>query len=274
MSTYSHQKKFGQNFLHSSEIIKKITHSADLTKKDTVVEIGPGRGALTFDISARAGRVFAIEKDHVLAKLLREKIERSGAENITVVQGDIRDVSVSLLTKPLGGSYSVIGNIPYYITANMFRKFLEEEAHKPEKIIFMVQKEVAERIVSREPKHSLLSVSIAVYGTAHILFTVSRNCFSPSPNVDSAVISVSGISLDNFRKHRVSEKDFFRVLRGGFLHPRKVLINTISGSQNISKEKCLKIFNMCGIQKKARAGELSVPQWFQLTKKINQEQQL
>ena len=266
---YSHGRKFGQNFLDSLEIVLKILSIAGIGKTDIVLEVGPGRGALTFEIAKRAKKVFAVEKDRNLASQLHGDMEKSRIKNCEIIEGDIRDIHPSI--DFLGAErYILLGNIPYYITARLFRKFLEEEPMQPEKIIFMVQREIAERIVSCEPDHTLLSVSIRAYGVPAIELFVPRTTFSPPPRVDSSVISVSLISRKRFATHGVSEKDFFRVLRAGFSHPRKVIISNIAEALSLEKKSISNLFQEIGIQEKARPSELSIEQWFFVAKKLSE----
>lgn len=260
-------KPFGQHFLKSPEIIKRMLKTADIQKSDIVIEIGPGYGALTWELAERAKKVFAIEKDRELVSFLRDARAERAMTNVEIIEADIRDVSPSDILPP-DAAYALVGNIPYYITGFLFRKFLEHEKQKPRIIVFMVQKEVAERIVSREPRHSLLSVSVQAYGTPNIIMPVSRSLFSPLPNVDSAVLAVSDISHNRFQKSEISEKRFFTILRAGFSHPRKLLMSNLSDALTIPRENVLRVFRDFNIKKDARASELSVEQWFELANKL------
>lgn len=258
-------QKLGQHFLKSDGIVQKIIKTINISSKNMVVEIGPGKGVLTFELTKQAGRVVAIEKDLQLVKLLQKEIKERHIQNCEVLSADIRDFHPT--EKLLGTKYyMLVGNIPYYITAYLFQKFLQGEKNQPQKIVFMVQKEVAERIVSYEPKHTLLSVSIWAYGNPKLEDIVSRKFFSPPPRVDSAIISVSDISRKYFIKYSISEENFFTVLHAGFLHPRKVLFNNLQEALPGSKEKLDTVFQNIRIKKLARASELSVEQWFQLSK--------
>ena len=266
MSNYSHQKKFGQNFLTSKDIIEGIIRAIHFSKLDTVIEIGPGRGILTFALLGRVGKLIAVEKDRNLTPHLVEELKKQKMAHGVIIEKDIRDFSATAYLG-MDTAYSVIGNIPYYITANMFRKFLEEEKNQPRNIIFMIQKEVAERIVS-ERSQTLLSVSIKAYGVPNIIMHVSRKHFSPSPKVDSAVLMVSDISRKKFQEVHVSEKKFFKIVRAGFLHPRKLLLSNLLEVLPLEKENILEILKQSRIKKEARASELSVEDWFQLTKTL------
>ncbi len=264
MSTH-HQKKLGQNFLATSSIAKQIIEAAAISKGDTVIEIGPGKGALTFLIAKRARWLIAIEKDRALSNDLEEEVRRRGIKNTAILERDARDTAFSDCAN--GEAYILVGNIPYYLTAYLFRKVFESEKILPQKIVFMVQKEVAERIVSDVPHHTLLSVSIQAFGTSAIALSVSREHFSPSPKVDSVVVVVSGISRERFERAKVTAKKFFEVVRAGFRQPRKLLISNLSAFE-IDRRDLKKIFDTLSINEKARASELSVDQWFFLAEEI------
>jgi 16S rRNA (adenine1518-N6/adenine1519-N6)-dimethyltransferase len=267
MSTHQPIKKFGQNFLTSERVVARIIEAVHVKPIDTIVEIGPGYGVLTFELAKRAKKIYAIEKDRNLVSSLRGSCTKRRITNVEVIEADIRDVSVSDIL-PQKIAYKLVGNIPYYITGFLFRKFLEEERLKPETIVFMVQKEVAERIVSREPRHSLISLSVQAYGTPKIIMSVSRSLFSPPPNVDSVVLAVSDISRDRFKKAKISEKHFFKILHAGFSHPRKLLVSNLASALKISRENVLRAFHDSNIKKEARASELSVKQWFLLAQNL------
>ena len=171
------KKSLGQNFLMHQAVADRIADTAQLTSKDTVLEIGPGTGKLTRALLARAGKVVAVEADNELPKQLAETFADDIAERkLELIHGDIRDFDESAL--PVG--YKLVSNIPYYLTGELIRRFLENE-RQPSSITFLVQKEVAERIV-RDPKESLLSLSVKAYGTPEYAFTVPRGAFSPAPS--------------------------------------------------------------------------------------------
>ncbi|MEK7067326.1 MAG: 16S rRNA (adenine(1518)-N(6)/adenine(1519)-N(6))-dimethyltransferase RsmA [Patescibacteria group bacterium] len=267
MSTYSHQRKFGQNFLQSQEIAGLIVDAVHYESSDAIIEIGPGEGVLTFRCAPRVKNLIAIEKDRFLAESLRKEIKKRNIKNCILVEGDARDISFTEHAK--GNPYSLIGNIPYYLTSYIFRKIFEKEWVLPQEIIFMIQKEVAERIVAKEPRHSLLSVSIQAFGIPRIIANVSREHFLPSPKVDSSILSVSDISREQFLKHNISHNNFFTVLRAGFSHPRKFLIRNLAHSLKRSIEELSEFFSELCLNEKARASELSVEQWFLFAKKLS-----
>src|SRR3989344_3336145 len=273
------KKSLGQNFLRDEKILKKIVDFAQIEKGDTVVEVGPGEGTLTKFILEKAKRVIAVEKDELLAKFLQEKFkEEIKSSKLKILTGNILEIENLLKIAKLkiparagGGNYCLVGNIPYYITGEIFRKFLESE-NQPKSLTFVVQKEVAERIIARDGKESILSISIKAYGEAEFGGVIKAGSFVPRPKVDSAIIAVRDISKKRFDEitplipltlrgkqgKQTPEELFFEIVRKGFAHKRKLLIRNL----NISKD----IFEKLEIPEKARAEDLKVEDWFALAK--------
>ncbi len=257
----SPKKSLGQNFLSDPKILSKIAEAADISKEDTVVEIGPGKGSLTIELLKRAGRVIAIEKDEELASELENKFSKEITDNrLQIIVGDVLDSEDFLLD-----SYKLVGNIPYYITGEIFRKFLESY-DQPRSITFVIQKEVAERIVAKNNKESILSISIKAYGEPKYGGIIKSGSFFPKPKVDSAIISIFDINKDKFEKNNIKEGDFFDVVRAGFAHKRKILIKNLE--LIASKEELANIWNEIGMDKKVRAEDLKVEDWFRIAKNI------
>ncbi|NOY35933.1 MAG: ribosomal RNA small subunit methyltransferase A, partial [bacterium] len=183
------KKSLGQNFLASEAIAEEIAEAGGVGRNDTVLEAGPGKGILTGILLKKAGRVIAVEKDRQLVYFLRKKF--ADQENLEIVYGDIlkfNPENYKLKTE----NYKIIANIPYYITSFFLRKFLESDS-QPSKMVLMVQKEVAERIVGlpgKRKKESILSISVKAYGDPKIIKIVPAGCFSPAPKVDSAVLLI------------------------------------------------------------------------------------
>ncbi len=246
------KKSLGQNFLRDPKILEKIANAAKIEKTDIVVEIGPGEGTLTKFLLERAAKVIAIEKDEQLADKLK-------AENLEVIVGDVLKKNIDIF---LENDYILVGNIPYYITGEIFRKFLESE-HPPKSLTFVVQKEVADRIMARDDKESILSISIKAYGEPEYGGIIKAGSFSPAPKVDSAIISVRNINKSNFAKTMLSEKEFFAFLKKGFAHKRKLLRSNLGLSKGI--------FNRLNLNPKIRAEELSVDDWFAILKLCQEE---
>src|SRR3989338_333511 len=180
----------GQHFLKNKKILEEMARAAELSKKDIVLEVGPGTGSLTEILAARAGKVIATEKDRDLIPVLREKFK--DYKNMEIIQGDILAKAVK---PPSGGltakSYKIVANIPYYITSRFLRLFLSETKFRPKLMVLMVQKEVAERICARPPQMNLLALSVQAYAKPEIIRYVSKNFFSPPPKVDSAIIKIT-----------------------------------------------------------------------------------
>ncbi len=248
-------KRLGQNFLVNRGIVEKIIDASALTPTDTVLEIGPGHGALTFALAQKAGNVIAIEKDKHLAKLLRAQLAEQNVENVEIIEGDILKFLVSSSTFQ-GLSYKVVANIPYYLTSALIRQLLELE-RPPERIILTIQKEVAQRIVARGGKESILSLAVKFYADAKILFYVSRGSFSPAPNVDSAVIEI----LPRKESSPIAPEVFFAVMKTGFSAPRKKLLGNLAQGLGAEKEKLAEIFTKLAIDINARPSQLSLAQW-------------
>ena len=256
------KKSLGQNFLNSRTIAEKIVETGDVNSQDLVLEAGPGKGALTEILLKVAREVVAVEKDERLLFHLALKFKKEIAEKkLTLIQGDILHFNPKNHALQEGG-YKLIANIPYYITGQFLRRFLGIVA-APSRMVLMVQKEVAERIVAKNGKESILSIAIKTYGEPEIIEKVPAEMFNPVPEVDSAVILIDKISKKFF--DGVDEEKFFALLKKGFGQKRKMLINNLS----LKDEAGRKILDVCGIPQTARAENLSLSQWKSLTKKLS-----
>ncbi|MDE2071722.1 MAG: ribosomal RNA small subunit methyltransferase A, partial [Patescibacteria group bacterium] len=194
------KKSLGQHFLHNAHYLSLIADAVGIERGETVVEIGPGEGTLTGTLLARGAHVVAIEKDTRLIPVLNKKF---GGQEFECIEADALDYDISKYKK---GGYKVVGNIPYYITGALIKKFLTADP-QPSRLVFLIQKEVAERI-ARSKKESVLSLSVKAYGAPKYIETVPRGAFAPAPKVDSAILLVEDISRGNF-KHAAHEKKFF-----------------------------------------------------------------
>lgn len=267
----SPKKLFGQNFLISEGILDKIVESSNIDRGDVVLEVGPGLGALTLKLAKKARQVIAVEKDRVLVNILREQITERGIDNIQIIEGDVMKFLTpnSQFLNNLQNqnfqisNYKLIANIPYYLTSALIRKFLESET-KPQKIVLMIQKEVAQRICAPkyDQKMNILALSVQFYADAKILFYVSKENFWPAPKVDSAVIEIS----PKKELPDIDEKSFFKVVKAGFANKRKQLAGNLSTNLGISKERAEEILTSIGINPKQRAEELDFEKWLKLTK--------
>jgi len=251
------KKSLGQHFLTSQGALAKIIEAGNLKKIDVVLEIGPGKGVLTEKLLEQVKKVIAIEKDNALFELLKEKFKKEiKNKKLELLNADILDYEPR-------GEYKLIANIPYNITGAILEKFLSAE-HQPELAVLLVQKEVAERIVAKNDKESILSISVKVYGEPKYIQTVKAGSFSPAPKVDSAIIAIENISKDFFRDF--SEKDFFTALRAGFKSKRKKLSSNLS--KIYPKEHVKETFQEIGLDDNLRAEDLSVSGWINLVKNL------
>ena len=254
------KKSLGQNFLHSEGALAAIVEAGNASKADTILEIGPGRGALTAKLLETGARVIAVEKDRELIPVLEEKFAKQiKSKQLSLMEGDILELTAKDILGKIS-SYKLIANIPYYITGEIIRKFFEEKI-QPVCMVLLVQKEVAERIVSRDGKESILSIAVKAYATPRYVRTVKRGEFAPSPNVDSAIVAFEAINKDIFKKNDVSEQDFFDVMKLGFAHKRKKLGGNLKPVQDMLNADVFAKF------KDMRAEELAVSDWVTLLKK-------
>lgn len=243
-------KHLGQNFLKDKRAITKLIKAANLTDKDVVLEIGPGTGILTKEIVQKVKKVIAVEKDIRMIKLLKEKFKE--LKNIEIVQKDI------LKFKPPTGKYKIIASLPFYIATPIIKKFLEEK-NQPEQMTLIIQKEVAQRICAQPPKTNILAVSVQYYAQPKIISYISKRSFTPVPKVNSAIIQITP------EKKYQRNDQFFKVVKAGFSHPRKQLINNLSKELNINKEKIKNILLKNNIQPTQRAETLSIQDWITLS---------
>lgn len=250
-------KTLGQNFLTDKNILEKIIKSADLKKTDTVLEVGPGIGTLTQELAKNAGYVIAIEKDKTMCKILQETLAEFN--NVKIIHGDILKIKKLEKFK----NYKVVANIPYYLTSHLIREFLEAE-QQPEFMVLMVQKEVAQRICSKPPDMSLLSVSVQFYADPKIISYVSKNCFWPSPKVDSAIIKI----IPKFVGCPTSHKLFFKIAKAGFSHPRKQILGNLAGALKLDKNFVETWLQKNNINPAQRAETLSIEDWQNLASTI------
>ena len=267
MQKIHHAKKsLGQNFLKSEPALRKIIEKGEITPSDIILEIGPGKGALTKKLLECAGTVIAIEKDRELFLLLQEKFyEETQTKKLVLLNEDIL-----YFNPPL--NYKIIANIPYNITGAILKKFLTEK-NQPNMMVLMVQNEVAKRIVGvkKNPstmlrvKESILSISVKAYGTPKIVMKVPARYFSPAPKVDSAIISIKNISRKFFEENKIDENNFWELIHAGFLHKRKKLSNNLKKILNpLGKTSWVTGKNY----KNMRAEDLTLDDWLLLTKNL------
>ncbi len=294
----------GQNFLIKEEVYDEIVAAADLKPGETVLEVGPGLGFLTAKLAARAGRVIAVELDDKLAAVLKTGLLAKGIKNVEVINQDILDFKFSILdlnsksqTKKSDEKlrvtscelrdFKVVANLPYNITSIFLRKYLEME-NKPQLMALMLQKEVAERITAEPGQMSLLAVSVQFYAQAEIIKIVPKENFWPEPKVDSAIVKITPHPNPLLSKERElnppnpcpqsfacdsrralyqggkSEKEFFRLVKFGFIAKRKMLKNNLAAGFKIDQTEAASRIKQAGFNEKIRAQELSVNDWLKL----------
>jgi 16S rRNA (adenine1518-N6/adenine1519-N6)-dimethyltransferase len=253
-------EKLGQNFLINKAITQRIVQSANLTPLDFVLEIGPGKGILTEELAKHASKVVAVEIDKELSNLLSNKF--GNKKNIKIIEGDILKINARALLRSSTPKYKIVANLPYYITSPIIRIFLESE-FPPNEMILMVQKEVAERIVEKPGKMSILSVAVQYYARPEILFYVSKENFEPIPEVDSAVIRIT-CNMEHETSGRDFNRKFFRVVRAGFCAKRKTLVNNLANSFHLNKKEVEEKIRKSRLSLKVRAQELSIEDWKKL----------
>ena len=269
------KKSLGQHFLRSEKALSAIVDAGDIHADDIVLEIGPGEGVLTERLLKLAGKVIAVEKDPRSVVLIQEKFAEEIKEGkLDVIEKDIlefdlrdfKPLSLANSAAPLSrgaSQYKVIANIPYYITGAILEHFLQTD-FQPELMVLLVQKEVAKRIIARDKKESILSMSVKVYGDPTLIQIVPRGAFAPAPTVDSAILLIDHVSKQNL--DGVHDAHYFNILKHGFAHKRKKLIKNL---EEISNGATLKsIFESLNIDENTRAEDLTLDQWIAIAKLI------
>lgn len=248
------KKSLGQNFLKSERALNSIIEAANISPQENILEIGPGEGALTERLLKTGARVIAIEKDDALCLTLKEKF---ALENLTLINGDILDFNPPEIV----GEYKLVANIPYNITGAIIEKFLSTD-HQPKQMVLLVQKEVAERIVAKDHKESILSLSVKAYGTPRYIEKVLAGSFVPAPKVDSAIVSIENISKTFF--NGFTEENFFALIKSGFRSKRKKLSSNLSNTY--PKESVREAFAKLNLDENVRAEDITVEKWGELSK--------
>ncbi len=261
------RKGLGQHFLIDEEVLGLITSAAELTPNDVVMEIGPGLGVLTRELASQAGWVIAVELDNKLAAILGETL--ASFNNITIVNEDVLRIAPAALLQEQKPSraissplrYKVVANLPYYITSPVLRHFLEASL-KPQIMVVMVQREVAEEIAAKPGRMSLLSISVQLYGEPTIIGYVPARCFYPAPEVDSAILR---IALYPQPAVEITDKEsFFALVRAGFSASRKQIVNSLAQGLALPKAEAFSLLEETGIAPQRRAETLTLEEWTHL----------
>ena len=265
----SASKKLGQNFLVDDSVIESIIESAEVNKKDLIIEIGPGLGTLTSKLLERAGKVIAVELDDRMISILEERFKLY--HNFILLHEDILKVNLQELIKQNKENLEnvkIVANLPYYITTPIIMKLLEDRL-EIDSITVMVQKEVADRItaVPGEKNSGAITYSINYYAEAEKVVFVNKDSFIPSPEVNSEVIKLQ------IRKEPVvkvlNEEIFFKVIKASFMQRRKTLLNGLSNAGVLkNKEKLKEILNNMGLNSEVRGETLTIEQFAKLANLI------
>ena len=257
-------KKLGQNFLIDENVVHQIVAAAELSEADTVLEVGPGIGTLTQGLAESKARVVAVELDTRLLPVLATTL--NGYDNVRVVHGDI--LKVNIMEEVGAPSFKVCANLPYYITTPIIFALLEKRLPM-ERLVAMVQKEVAERMAAQPggKEYGALSVAIQYYTEPKIAFIVPPTSFIPAPAVDSAVIVCK--RREKPPVEVCDEGLFFRVVKGAFSLRRKMLSNSLK-NMGIKSEQVAKWLELAGVDGKRRAEPLSLEDFAKLTNSFNE----
>lgn len=266
---FSFQKKFGQNFLIDTHVLDKIIASAEITKEDMVLEIGPGIGTMTQYLACAARKVVAVEIDNSLIPILKDTLK--DYDNIRIINDDVMKLDLAALAKEENGRkpIKVVANLPYYITTPIIMGLFEN--HVPvESITVMIQKEVAERmqVGPGTKEYGALSLAVQYYAKPYIVANVPPNCFMPRPKVSSAVIR-----LTKLKEPPVQVKDerlMFGIIRASFNQRRKTLVNGLSNSAelNLSKEEAIQAVESLGKGVSIRGEALSLEEFAKIANYI------
>jgi len=263
---FNFQKQFGQNFLIDPHVLDKIIDAAEITKEDTVIEVGPGIGTLTQSLCERAGKVIAVEIDKNLIPILKNDTLKA-YDNVTVINEDILNVDIDALLKEHGAtSAKVVANLPYYITTPIILGLLKGKA-SIDSITVMVQKEVAKRMQAGvgEEDYSALSLAVQYYSDVFYAANVPPNCFIPRPGVGSAVVNLKVLPEP---KVKVKDPDLmFKLIRASFNQRRKTFMNGVKNSPDLdfTKEEVEQALTELGKNVAIRGEKLSIEDYAALS---------
>ena len=259
-STLSHyrvhaKKKIGQHFLTNEAVPGIIIEAADLSSKDTVLEIGPGLGVLTDKMATIVGDLYAIEIDRVLANKLKQKY--SNRDNVHIINADILQIDLSqILTAEI--DYKVVANLPYYITSPILNYFVHGK-FKPVSMVIMLQKEVGDSIVAGDGNLSVLSISMRIYTIPKLIAYIPPQSFYPEPKVHSAIIRLDFLSRPSIEVDNI--ENFLHFVNRGFASPRKYISNSLAAGLKIETNEAAQLLEKADIETIKRAENLTLEQW-------------
>lgn len=249
------KKSLGQHFLTDKRILRRMLDASDLSAQDTVLEIGPGRGFLTRELAAYAGRVVGLELDRSLVATLTDEFQNWS--HVNIVYGEAREVDINTLI-PEQTSYKVIANLPYYAASPIIRRFLNIP-HRPSMMVVMLQYEVAREMVAKPGEMGFLSVLIQLRAKPMIICKVPPRAFKPRPKVDSALLRVD--VLPKLALELDSEEEFIELVRAGFSAPRKQVHNCLQKSLGLLPEEVGRILAAADVDPVRRPQTLAVEEW-------------
>lgn len=262
--SFQHKKSLGQHFLNSDYVPKKMCDAGAVGAGDIVLEIGPGTGVLTAEILKRGARVIAVEADQRAIESLKETFAPEIADKqLTIFHHDARQLNMATFGLQ-DQQFKVVANIPYYISGLLFRQCLESGI-QPTNLVFLVQKEVAERI-ARDTKESILSMSVKIFGDPTYICTVKRGHFTPPPAVDSAIVAINNIN--KLRLQSLPTDVFFTALHAAFGQKRKQIAGNLGVLFN--KAEVMSSLTAMGITPTIRAEDLSIDQFLTLITTLSQ----
>lgn len=261
---FTFSKSLGQNFLIDGNIVRKICEEGNITKEDNILEIGPGIGTLTEELSLRANKVVAIELDNKLLPILKDTLKNYS--NIEIIHGDILKVDLNKIIEENfnNGPIKVVANLPYYITTPIIGRLIEEDIGL-HSIIVMVQKEVADRVVADpgSKDFSSLSVFVQYYTEPEIILQVPKTVFMPRPKVDSAVLK---LELKEEKLNLVNKELFFKIVKAAFSQRRKTLANSLTSKEiGLTKKEIKEVLKKSNIDSTKRAEDLSVEDFVKIS---------
>lgn len=263
-NNFKFNKQFGQNFITDVNLLNAMVADSGITQGDVVVEIGAGAGTLTRQLASVAKKVYAFEIDRNLVPILSQSLQGLD-DKVEVIFKDFQKVSEDELIARTGSKYKVVANLPYYITTPLIMRFLESE-HKPGSVTVMIQKEVGERIVSKEGSgdYGVITLAIALEGEAKITRTVPKTLFVPQPKVDSCIVRI-----DLYDKYDgVDKAKVKKVIRAGFAMRRKTLVNNLL-QLGVDRSVAEKALTDMGLDVRVRGESLSLEQYVELSDKLS-----
>ncbi len=252
------KKYLGQNFLINEKIIPQIIEAAEISKDDTIIEVGPGLGILTEALLKGGVKVFAIEKDFELIAGLTKKFGSN--KKLKIVHQD-----ALFFDETMVGPYKVVANLPFNVASPLIRKFLESQT-PPALMVVMIQKEVAEKILAKpgDSERGVLTLSVEFYADSKKVAEVPRNSFRPQPNVDATIIKIKPFPHLAGAEKKVEPKLFFRIVKAGFSSKRQQIHNSLAATFRMPKDEVLELLKKAKIDPIKRAEDLTLGQWLDL----------